>query len=139
MDAAGWGSAFANGAPDEEIVAAAREAVGPEAALMVDAGGSDAYWRQGYKWALQTAEMLSRHGVAWFEEPLRPDALDGYVLLRRHAAVPISGGEVFTRRQAFVPWLRAGAFDIVQPDATKVGGSLSPAASHGPRRSAARA
>ena len=44
------------------------------------------------------------------------------MLLRRHAPVPIAGGEVLTRRQSFQPWLRAGAFDIVQPDVTKVGG-----------------
>ena len=36
--------------------------------------------------------------------------------------VPIAGGEVLTRRQSFQPWLEAGAFDIVQPDVTKVGG-----------------
>ena len=36
--------------------------------------------------------------------------------------VPIAGGEVLTRRQSFTPWLTRGAFDIVQPDATKVGG-----------------
>jgi L-alanine-DL-glutamate epimerase-like enolase superfamily enzyme len=36
--------------------------------------------------------------------------------------VPIAGGEVLTRRQGFQPWLEAGAFDIVQPDVTKVGG-----------------
>jgi D-galactarolactone cycloisomerase len=36
--------------------------------------------------------------------------------------LPIAGGEVLTRRQAFQPWLEAGAFDIVQPDVTKVGG-----------------
>jgi L-alanine-DL-glutamate epimerase-like enolase superfamily enzyme len=36
--------------------------------------------------------------------------------------VPISGGEVLTRRQSFEPYLRAGAFDVVQPDVTKVGG-----------------
>ncbi|MEV0386467.1 enolase C-terminal domain-like protein [Nonomuraea sp. NPDC050643] len=50
------------------------------------------------------------------------DALDDYVALRREAHVAISGGEVLTRRQAFLPWLSAGAFDIVQPDVTKVGG-----------------
>ena len=60
--------------------------------------------------------------MAWFEEALLPDALDDYVALRRAAKVPISGGEVLTRRQSFEPWLRAGAFDIVQPDVTKVGG-----------------
>jgi L-alanine-DL-glutamate epimerase-like enolase superfamily enzyme len=36
--------------------------------------------------------------------------------------VPIAGGEVLTRRQSFLPWFVKGALDIVQPDATKVGG-----------------
>lgn len=107
---------------DEAIVRAAREAIGADSLLMVDAGGSDAFWHQGYKWALRTAAMLAEYEVAWFEEPLKPDAMDDYVHLRRNAPLPISGGEVFTRRQAFQPWLRAGAFDIVQPDVTKVGG-----------------
>ena len=89
---------------------------------MVDAGGSDAFWQQGYKWALRTAQMLADYDVAWFEEPLKPDACDDYVLLRRSSPVPIAGGEVLTRRQSFQPWLEAGAFDIVQPDVTKVGG-----------------
>lgn len=107
---------------DEAIVRAAREAIGPDALLMVDAGGSDAFWSQGYKWALRTAHMLAEYNVAWFEEALKPDALQDYVLLRQNAPLPISGGEVLTRRQAFQPWLQAGAFDIVQPDVTKVGG-----------------
>jgi D-galactarolactone cycloisomerase len=107
---------------DEAIVAAAREAVGPDNYLMVDAGGSDAYWINGYKWARRTAEMLAGYDVYWFEEPLHPDALEDYVQLRRAAPLPIAGGEVLTRRQSFQPWLQAGAFDIVQPDVTKVGG-----------------
>ena len=107
---------------DEAIVKTARDVVGPDAQLMVDAGASDAYWPNGYKWALRTADMLAHYDVAWFEEPLNPDALDDYVALRRAASVPIAGGEVLTRRQTFQPWLAAGAFDIVQPDVTKVGG-----------------
>jgi D-galactarolactone cycloisomerase len=107
---------------DEQIVKAAREAVGPEARLMVDPGGSDAFWPGDYKWAVRTAQMLANYEVYWFEEPLPPDNLDDFVLLRKHTPVPIAGGEVLTRRQAFAPWLQAGAFDIVQPDATKVGG-----------------
>jgi D-galactarolactone cycloisomerase len=107
---------------DEAIVAKARDAIGSNSLLMVDAGGSDAFWQNGYKWALRTARMLQDYEVAWFEEPLRPDAIDDYVLLRRNAPVPISGGEVLTRRQSFDAWLRKGAFDIVQPDVTKVGG-----------------
>lgn len=107
---------------DEAIVKAAREAIGPQSWLMVDAGGSDAFWSQGYKWALRTAEMLAEYRVYWFEEPLVPDALNDFVQLRQRSPVPIAGGEVLTRRQAFQPWLQAGAFDIVQPDVTKVGG-----------------
>lgn len=120
----GWGPFGRRSDPkhDEAIVRAAREAIGPENWLMVDPGGSDAYWPNGYKWALRTAEMLKDYEVTWFEEALKPDALDDYVALRRAAPVPIAGGEVLTRRQAFQPWLQAGAFDIVQPDVTKVGG-----------------
>jgi L-alanine-DL-glutamate epimerase-like enolase superfamily enzyme len=107
---------------DEAIVRAARDAVGPDSLLMVDAGASDAFWPQNLKWALRTAEMLEDYDVTWFEEPLHPDALDDYVSLRESSAVPIAGGEVLTRRQSFQPWLEARAFDIVQPDVTKCGG-----------------
>lgn len=118
----GWGPfGRVSNALDEAIVRAAREAI-DDGWLMVDAGGSDAYWSQGYKWALRTAAMLAEYNVYWFEEALKPDALDDYVALRRAAPLPIAGGEVLTRRQSFQPWLQAGAFDIVQPDVTKVGG-----------------
>jgi D-galactarolactone cycloisomerase len=119
----GWGPfGRHNAATDEAIVRAAREAIGQDCLLMVDAGASDAFWPQDYNWALRTADMLAEYDVAWFEEPLPPDAMNDYVALRRQSRVPIAGGEVLTRRQSFQPWLRAGAFDIVQPDATKVGG-----------------
>ncbi|MCU1325827.1 MAG: Mandelate racemase/muconate lactonizing protein [Bryobacterales bacterium] len=119
----GWGPFGKSGyAVDEAIVRAARDAIGPDSMLMVDAGASDAFWPQGYKWALRTAEMLADYDVAWIEEPLQPDAMEDFVALRRAARVPIAGGEVLTRRQSFQPWLEAGAFDIVQPDVTKCGG-----------------
>lgn len=119
----GWGPFGRRDADtDEAIVAAAREAVGAESRLMVDAGASDAFWPNGYKWALRTAHMLADYDVHWFEEALLPDALDDYVKLRELSPVRIAGGEVLTRRQAFEPWLTARAFDIVQPDVTKVGG-----------------
>jgi L-alanine-DL-glutamate epimerase-like enolase superfamily enzyme len=107
---------------DEAIVRAAREGAGADAKLFVDAGASDSYWPQGLKWAMRTAEMLKDHDVGWFEEALRPDAIDDFCHLRRVSPVPIAGGEVLTRRQAFLPWLQRGALDIVQPDVTKVGG-----------------
>lgn len=119
----GWGPFGRRDAKtDEAIVAAARNAIGDDCHLMVDAGGSDAYWSRTYKWAIQTARMLENYQVTWFEEALCPDALEDFVRLREYSPVPISGGEVLTRRQSFLPWLSQRAFDIVQPDVTKVGG-----------------
>ncbi len=101
---------------------AARETVGEEIELMVDAGGSDAFWPHGYKWAWNTSKMLADYDVTWFEEPLRPDDLDGYIRLTETAPLPIAACEVFTRRQSFLPWIERRAVDYVQPDVTKVGG-----------------
>jgi hypothetical protein len=55
---------------------------------MVDAGGSDAHWTNGYKWALNTAKMLADYDVHWFEEALTPDSLEDFVKLREHSPVP---------------------------------------------------
>jgi L-alanine-DL-glutamate epimerase-like enolase superfamily enzyme len=107
---------------DEKLIQTARETVGPNVELMVDAGGSDAFWPHGYKWALRTAQMLAAYDVVWFEEALPPDDLEGYIELRRHSPVPIATGEVLTRRQSFRPFLEQHAVDIIQPDATKCGG-----------------
>ncbi len=107
---------------DEAIVKAARDAIGPDIELMVDAGGSDAFWPHGYKWALNTSKMLADYDVVWFEEALRPDDIAGYVKLREHSPVPISSCEVLTRRQSFIEWIERGAVDYIQPDVTKVGG-----------------
>src|SRR6185436_13563152 len=96
--------------------------VGTEVDILVDAGGSEQFWPHGYKWALRTAQMLAEYDVGWFEEALPPDDLEGFVRLREHSPVPITGGEVLTRRQSFIPWIERGALDIVQPDATKCGG-----------------
>ena len=107
---------------DEAIVRAAREGIGPDCELFVDPGASDAHWPNGLKWALNAARMLKDYDVGWFEEALKPDAIDDYCELRRQSPVPIAGGEVLTRRQSFLPWFVRGALDIVQPDVTKVGG-----------------
>ncbi len=107
---------------DEAIVRAARQAAGDDCFLMVDPGGSDAYWPNGLKWAVRTEEMLRDYDVYWFEEALRPEAIDDFVRLRDRSVIPIATGECLTRRQTFRPWFARGAMDIVQPDATKVGG-----------------
>jgi len=107
---------------DEILVRTARDTVGPDIELMVDAGGSDAYWPHGYKWALKTAQMLANYDITWFEEALRPDDFAGFAELRKHSPVPIATGEVLTRRQSFMPLFQQQAVDIVQPDCTKCGG-----------------
>jgi D-galactarolactone cycloisomerase len=107
---------------DEAIIRAAREGCGADVKLCVDAGASDAYWPNGLKWAIRTAHMLKDYDAYWFEEALKPDALDDHVELRKQSPVPLAGGECLTRRQVFQPWLVKGALDIVQPDVTKVGG-----------------
>ncbi len=119
----GWGPfGRVSAALDEQIVRTARETVGPEVELMVDAGGSDRFWPHGYKWALTTSQMLCDYDITWFEEPLRPDDLEGHRMLTEHAKLPITSCEVLTRRQAFMPWIEQRAVDYIQPDVTKVGG-----------------
>ena len=107
---------------DELLVKTARQTVGDDVELMVDAGGSEQFWPHGTNWARNTAEMLADYNIVWFEEPLPPDDIEGYAELTRVSPVPIAGGEVLTRRQAFRPWIERRAVDILQPDCTKNGG-----------------
>jgi L-alanine-DL-glutamate epimerase-like enolase superfamily enzyme len=107
---------------DELLVRTARQSVGDHVELMVDAGGSEQFWPHGTNWARNTASMLADYAIVWFEEPLPPDDLEGYVALTRLSPVPIAGGEVLTRRQAFQPWIERRAVDVLQPDCTKNGG-----------------
>jgi L-alanine-DL-glutamate epimerase-like enolase superfamily enzyme len=119
----GWGPFGRRDAKtDEAIIEATRAAAGPDVEIMVDAGGSDAYWPHGFKWAIRAARMLANYDVVWFEEALRPDDIDGYVKLTEHSPIPITACEVLTRRQSFIPWIERRAVDFIQPDVTKVGG-----------------
>ena len=53
---------------DELLVKTARETVGDDVELMVDAGGSEQFWPHGVGWARETAQMLGDYGITWFEE-----------------------------------------------------------------------
>src|SRR5438045_9450541 len=72
-------------------------------------------------WAIRTAHMLAQYDVTWFEEPLRPDDIDGFVRLTEHAPLPITSCEVLTRRPSFIEWIERRAVDYIQPDVKKVG------------------
>ncbi|XXX82532.1 enolase C-terminal domain-like protein [Sorangium sp. So ce134] len=99
-------------------VRAARRAVGPDAALFVDANG--AYSR---KQALAFAERFAGEGVRWFEEPVSSDDLDGLRLLRDRApaGMDVAAGEYGYDLVYFRRMLDAGAVDVLQADASRCG------------------
>jgi len=107
---------------DELLVRTARDSVGVDVELMVDAGGSEQFWPHGVQWARETAKMLGEYGVVWFEEALKPDDVEGFRELRQSSPVLVASGEVLSRRQAFAPFIAARALDVIQPDLTKCGG-----------------
>ena len=108
-----------NPADDERRVRVARDAIGPECMLFVDANG--AYTR---KHALALAARFAEYDVRWFEEPVSSDDLDGLRLLRDRGppGMDISAGEYGYDPAYFRRMLAAGAVDVLQADATRCGG-----------------
>jgi L-alanine-DL-glutamate epimerase-like enolase superfamily enzyme len=106
-------------AADPERVRKAREAIGPNTELFVDANG--AYSR---KQALAFAEIFTEYGVSWFEEPVSSDDLEGLRLLRDRApaGMDITAGEYGYDLFYFRRMLDAGAVDVLQADATRCAG-----------------
>ena len=104
---------------DPARVRAAREAIGGNAQLFVDANG--AYAR---KEALRLADAFAECGVAWFEEPVSSDDLAGLRLLRDRApaCMDIAAGEYGYDAAYFRRMLEAGAVDVLQADVTRCGG-----------------
>ncbi|MDR5695256.1 MAG: mandelate racemase/muconate lactonizing enzyme family protein [Armatimonadota bacterium] len=102
---------------DVKTVRAIREAVGSGIEIMVDANGAyDAAT------AIRVGRYLEELDVAWFEEPVPPDDLEGYARVRQALRIPIACGEsefgVFGFRDLI---LRRGV-DILQPDIARIGG-----------------
>jgi len=102
---------------DAAAVRAIRQAIGPECDLMVD--GS---MRYDHASACELSKLLAEEGVFWFEEPFPPEDLDAFVIFREQSAVPVAAGENEFGSQGFRELIRAGAVDIVQPDASRCGG-----------------
>jgi L-alanine-DL-glutamate epimerase-like enolase superfamily enzyme len=111
-----------NAKTDELMVRAARETIGDECDLMIDAGGSDAYWHNNLKWAINTAHMLKEYNATWFEEALHDRDVEGFKKLRQESPVWITTGECLRKRQDFYPWIFERAVDVLQPDLTAMGG-----------------
>ena len=104
---------------DRERVRFAREAIGSEAELFVDANG--AYSR---KQAIAQAEAFTESDVSWFEEPVSSDDLEGLRLVRNHApaTMEIAAGEYGYEVEYFRRMLTAGAVDVLQADVTRCAG-----------------
>ncbi|GHH53849.1 L-fuconate dehydratase [[Pseudomonas] boreopolis] len=96
----------------------AREAIGPDVAMAVDANQR---WDVGP--AIEWMRQLARFDIAWIEEPTSPDDVLGHAAIRRGIApVPVSTGEHTQNRVVFKQLLQAGAVDLIQIDAARVGG-----------------
>jgi len=103
-------------AQDVRRVQSAREAIGPDIQLFVDANG--AYSR---KQALWFARRFEEDGVRWFEEPVSSDDLEGLRLIRDQgpAGMNIAAGEYGYDANYFRRMLESGAVDVLQADATR--------------------
>lgn len=102
---------------DIERVEAVRSAIGPGIRLMVDANG---------RCDLPSAIELGRHfeelEVAWFEEPMWYEDVEGHRRLAQAIRTPIALGEQLYSVDAFAAFVRADAVHYPQPDATRLGG-----------------
>lgn len=103
---------------DDEIAAIERlVSTGPAMIWMAD--GNGAY---GLDESRHLGRALDALGFRWLEEPLPTGDYAAYAPLARDLAIPLAGGEILERAADAEPFLRAGSFDLVQPDVSICGG-----------------
>ena len=85
--------------------------------LMVDT--NHAYGRAE---ALRLGRALEEYDLRWYEEPVVPEDIQGYVEMRQKLSMPIAGGENEHTLYGFRELLGAGAVDVAQPDLGSCGG-----------------
>jgi D-galactarolactone cycloisomerase len=102
---------------DIRRVAAVREAVGEKVRLMVDANHCFTVPQ-----AIRIGRELEKLDVEWFEEPISPEDIDGYVEVTRALDMAVAGGENEFTRWGFRDLVVRKAMDIVQPDVCAAGG-----------------
>lgn len=102
---------------DLQRLEAVRKAIGDDVELYVDANN-------GYhaKQAIRMARHLEDYGVAWFEEPVLADDIDGLAAVARATPIPVASGEHEYTKYGFRDLIARGGADIVQPDVGRVGG-----------------
>jgi D-galactarolactone cycloisomerase len=102
---------------DMKYVKAVRGAIGNDMLLMVDA--NRAY---NAAEAVRLAREMERYDVYWFEEPVPPEDIDGYVEVKRKSNILVAGGEDEFTRYGFRELISRRAVDILQPDLCAAGG-----------------
>ncbi|MXQ07431.1 mandelate racemase/muconate lactonizing enzyme family protein [Alphaproteobacteria bacterium GH1-50] len=122
MQAAGFsGSKIKIGKPslaqDRARLAAVREAVGDDYAILVDANQSFALSE-----AIRRADMLAEFDIGWFEEPMPADDVGAHRELAARSSVPIAVGESMYSLSQFKDYLSLGACHIIQADVARIGG-----------------
>jgi L-alanine-DL-glutamate epimerase-like enolase superfamily enzyme len=113
----GWGPMGQSEASDVAHVRAAREGVGPDVELMIDAG---LCWDTAT--AIRRAQQFETFNLTWLEEPLHPDNLAGYARLCARAPMRIAAGEEICDIKEFQTMMDVGGIDVAQVDVTRVGG-----------------
>ncbi|MGH7490395.1 MAG: mandelate racemase/muconate lactonizing enzyme family protein, partial [bacterium] len=113
----GWDPMGRDEQTDIALVREARQGLGDDADLMIDAG---LVWDS--KTALQRANSFAEYRIFWLEEPLRPDDYEGYRRLAEATPVRIAAGEEESSRQTFLDLMDRGRIDVVQVDLTRCGG-----------------
>ena len=104
-------------AEDAARVAAMREHVGADIALMADANEA---WRVDE--AARALRALREFDLVWLEEPIAPDNTAGYAHLRRLGLIPLAAGENLHTLAEFAGLIAAGGVDFPEPDLTTCGG-----------------
>jgi L-rhamnonate dehydratase len=123
----GWGVFGEDPVRDLELVAAAREALGPERDLMVDPGWYGAGWKGPWKPRtlednIELCQSLAPFRVRWIEDFIHPELFDDYAAVRRESPAPLAAGEQLGTIWDFERLIRSGCVDVVQPDLTRCGG-----------------
>jgi L-rhamnonate dehydratase len=113
----GWGPIGRDEGLDVELIAAARQAIGPERLLLIDAG-----WAYTVKSAVRVCRRWEPYDLFWLEEPLPPDDIAGYARLSDMVDVRIATGEDESGVRAFRRLIEEGHVDIIQPDVSRAGG-----------------
>ena len=102
---------------DVERCRLAREALGPDVLLLVDANGN--YTQDT---VLESMRRIEPYDVHFYEEPLAPQDFEGYRALRPRAPIRVATGEALYMAHDFKRLLDLGGADIVQPDLSLCGG-----------------